>query len=335
MGSNYHSRVVLHRSTLTGASVQTKFASNHPWPRSSAVDDLRPTLSMTNPLREHLRLSAIEVKRIVFGKRFLLVIGVMFLLSYHALFGFGPSGDPKGLLGLAATSGIGPLNGLVAGISSASALAVDTESGFVGLVLTRNVRRRDYLLHKAAAMFAVAALATLIRYFWLMSMGALVLPWDVPGLGACLVEVTDKLGRIDCAIPAPNTLKDAPCPFPALFLAHPVLHDVILIVLTAFGTGIIALSGLLIAVCRGNALLAIAIPAVLPLAIGLVTRNIPIWFDPTDMLEFRSTYFYMFPGLEYRIGIWFAYWIGLAILLIGLSLLIAEKRELAQKEHGA
>jgi hypothetical protein len=36
---------------------------------------------MTNPLREHLRLSAIEVKRIVWHKNFLLVVGVMFLLA--------------------------------------------------------------------------------------------------------------------------------------------------------------------------------------------------------------------------------------------------------------
>ena len=290
---------------------------------------------MTNALREHLRLSAIEVKRIVWRKQFLLVIGVMFLIACNDLFGFGPLGNPPGLIGLAATTLTDKVsNGLVAGISSAAALAVDTEVGFVGLVLTRNVRRRHYLLHKAAAIFAVAALATLIHYLWQMGMGAFVLPWDVPGLSGCLVEVTDKLGGISCAIPEPNTLKRAPGPFPALFLTHPVLHDVIVIVLTAFGTGVLALSGLLIAVCRGNALLAIAVPTVLPFAIGFLTRDLPIWYNPTDLLFLRAGYFCMLPGLEYRLGIWFAYWIGLAIVLIGLSLFIAEKRELAQKELG-
>lgn len=291
---------------------------------------------MTNPLREHLRLSTIEVKRIVLRKNFLLVVGVMFLLSCNDLFWVTPRGEPEGLIGLASTSTMDEvLYGIVAGISSAAALAVDTEAGFVGLVLTRNVRRRDYLLHKAAAIFAVAALATLIRYFWLLGMGAVALPWDVPNLGDCLVEVTDHLGRFHCTKWAPNALKDAPGPFPALFLAHPVLHDVILIVLTALGTGVMALSGLLVAVCRGNTLLAIAIPTVLPFAIRFAARDLPDWCNPTDMLRFPSSYFRMLPGLEYRLGIWLAYWVGLAIVLIGLSLFIAEKRELALKEHGA
>lgn len=293
---------------------------------------------MTNPLREHLRLSAIEVKRIVLRKQFLLVIAVMFLLSYNNLFVSRPHGDPPGLIGLAATSQ-SPFNsdliGLVAGISSAAALAVDTESGFVGLILTRNVRRRDYLLHKAVAIITVAALATLIRYVWLMGMAAIVLPWDVPGLGDCLVEFTDKLGGIHCAVPAPNTLRDAPGPFPALFLSHPVLNDGIVIGLTALGTGIYALFGLFVGVCRGNAFMAMTVPTVFPFVVGMLARDLPRWLVPTNFLYFRSSYFCMLPGEEYRLAIWFAYWVGLAIVLVGLSIFIAEKRELALKEHGA
>jgi hypothetical protein len=98
---------------------------------------------MTNALREHLRLSAIEIKRIVWHKNFLLVIAVMFLLAWYDLFGFGPRGDPKGLIGLASTTTTDPvLEGIVSGIAGASALAVDTQAGFVGLVLSRNVHRR-------------------------------------------------------------------------------------------------------------------------------------------------------------------------------------------------
>jgi hypothetical protein len=290
---------------------------------------------MTNTFREHLRLSAIEVKRIVQRKNFLLVIGVMFLLSCSDLFSFGPSGDPKGLIGLAATSHLDKVfNGLVAGVSSAAALAVDTEVGFVGLVLSRNVRRRDYILHKAVAIVAVAALATLIRYAWLMAIGAIVLPWDLPGLGDCLVEVTEPLGGNHCGIPAPNTLNDVPGPFPALFLAHPVLHDLVLIVMTALGTGVLALLGLLVAVCGGNTYLAIALPTIFPFALNEFSRNLPLWLKPTKLLFFRVGYFRMLPGEEYHLGIWLAYWVGLAALLIGLSMLIAEKRELAQKVHG-
>lgn len=293
---------------------------------------------MTNPLREHLRLSAIEVKRIVLRKHFLLVIGVMFVLSYDRIFWHRGHGDPEGFYGLAATSNVlWSLNGLVAGISSAAALAVDTETGFVGLVLTRNVRRRDYILHKAAAIIGVAALATLIRYLWLMGMGAIVLPWDVPGLGDCLVDVMDPTGRIHCATPAPNTVEDVPGPFPGLFLAHPMLNDVILIVLTALGTGVFALLGLLVAACGARTYVAIAIPSILPIAITMVVHDHDLrdWLDPTHLLYFGGGYFRMLPGEEYRLGIWFSYWLGLAIVLIGLSILIAEKRELALKEHGA
>lgn len=291
---------------------------------------------MTNPLREHLRLSAIEVKRIVLRKNFLFVIGVMFLLSCNDIFGVGSLGHPTGLIGIAATTVSDKiLTGLVAGVSSAAALAVDTESGFVGLVLTRNIRRRDYLLHKATAIIAVAILATLIRYVGLMAIGAVVLPWAVPGLGECLVEYTDELGGIYCSIPAPNLLKDAPGPFPALFLTHPLLHDGILITMTAFGTGVMALLGMLVGVCGGNAYMAITVPTVLPFVLGKISQDLPRWFTPTKLLFFRSNYFRMLPGEEYRLGIWFAYWVGLAIVIIGLSLFIAEKRELALKEHGA
>jgi hypothetical protein len=166
-------------------------------------------------------------------------------------------------------------------------------------------------------------------------MGAIVLPWDVPGLGDCLVEATTPLGGIYCAVPAPNALKDVPGPFPTLFRSHPVLNDLILIVMTAFGTGVLALLGLLVAVCRGTTYLAIAVPTVLPIAIAITTHDVPLWLEPTDLLFFRVGYFRMLPGQEYRLGIWLAYWIGLAIVLIGLSLFIAEKRELALKEHGA
>ncbi|MBK9265818.1 MAG: hypothetical protein IPM54_39270 [Polyangiaceae bacterium] len=293
---------------------------------------------MTNPLREHLRLSAIEVKRIVLRKHFLLVIAAMFVLSYDRIFWHRGQGDPAGLYGLAATSRmISGMDGLVAGISSAAALAVDTEAGFVGLVLSRNVRRRDYILYKAVATIAVAALATLIRYLWLMGMGAIVLPWDVPGLSGCLVEAIEPTGQINCSIPLPNTLARAPGPFPALFLSHPVLNDVILIVLTALGTGVFALLGLLVAACRGNTYLAIAVPSILPFAIPMVVpdQDLHHWLDPTHVLCVRGDYFCMLPGLEYRLGIWFAYWLGLAIVLIGLSIFVAEKRELALKEHGA
>lgn len=291
---------------------------------------------MTNSLREHLRLSAIEIKRIVWHKNFVLVIGVMFCLACYGLFRFVSPGGPPGLLGFASIAGIDTaLNGLVAGIASASALAVDTQAGFMGLVLTRNVRRRDYILHKATAIFAVATLATLLRYLLLLGMSAIVLPWDVPALNCA----TQDAGVWNCSLRPlpPNNLDMAPGPFPSLFLSHPVLHDVVLILMTAFGTGIFALMGMLIAICGGNAYLAIAIPIVLPFFQRFLMYNLPDWLKPTEMLDFYlpGMYFRMLPGLEYRFFIWLAYWLGLAAVLIGLSLFIAEKRELAFKEHGA
>jgi hypothetical protein len=179
-----------------------------------------------------------------------------------------------------------------------------------------------------------------LRSLFLLAMGALTLPWRVPGLGKCYFEWVGKSRELGCAIAGPNLLKDAPPPFPALFLDHPVLHDVVSILMTGFGTGILALVGMLVAVCGGNVYLAMATPVVLPFAIRFFTNGLPdwtAWLEPTNLLGFRipERYFRMLPGLEYRLWIWLAYWIGLAAVLIGLSLFIAEKRELAFKEHGA
>jgi hypothetical protein len=289
---------------------------------------------MNNKLREQLRLSAIEVKRIVWRKQFLLVVVVAFLFSCNDLFNWRPRGDPTGFYGLGATSDFSnELNTLLAGIASADALAVDTEVGFVGLVLARKIRRRDYILHKAMAIFAVASLVGVIRYAFLMAMGAIVLPWATPGLGHCLVDVTDRLGGIHCVIPEPNTLKEAMGPFPALFLTHPFLNDFVLVIAVALGTGVLALLGLLVAACGGNGYLAIAAPFVLAFGIHNAVPNLP-WVNPLNLLDIRFGYFHMLPGLEYRIGVWFLLWLAWVVGLIGLSMLIAEKRELAQKVHG-
>jgi hypothetical protein len=277
-------------------------------------------------------LSAIEIKRIVLRKRFLIVVVVALLLSYNDLFNWGPRGEPGGWYGLGATSTFNDIsNTLLAGIASADALAVDSEVGFAGLVLARNVSRRDYILQKAMAIVAVAAFAALIRYFWLMAMGAIALPWDVPALHC----PRDEMGVCDWALRPipPNTLQDAMGPFPALFLTHPVLNDLILVVGVALGTGVTALLGLLVAVCGGNVYLAIAAPFVLSFGRHSFVPDLP-WIDPSALLEIRFGYFHMLPGLEYRIGVWFAWWLAWVVVLIGLSIFIAEKRELAQKVQG-
>lgn len=290
---------------------------------------------MSNALREHLRLSVIEVKRIVWRKRFLIVVLIALATSCNDLFNFRPSGTPPGLYGLGVTTTFGnELNALLAGFSSADALAIDTEVGFTGLLVARHIRRRDYILQKAIAILAVAALAIFLRYAFLMLMGAVVLRWDVALLGECQLSLPDATGRHYCAVlPLPNTLKEAMGPFPALFLTHPVLNDLIYVGLVALGTGVMSLLGLLVAACGGNAYLAIATPIVLTFGIPNAVSDFSRWLNPTSLIYAKWGYFRMFPGLEYRLGIWFLWWLAWVVVLVGASMIIAEKRELGPKVH--
>lgn len=290
---------------------------------------------MPNALREHLRLSAIEVKRIVQRKRFLIVVLIALLISCNDLFHYRPRGTPPGLFGLGVTSTFGnELNTLLAGFSSADALAIDAESGFTGLVLTRNIRRRDYILQKAIAILAVAALAILLRYAFLMVMGAVVLRWDVALLSKCQLSLPDATGQYYCAVlPLPNTLKEAMGPFPALFLTHPILNDLIFLVLVALGTGVMSLLGLLVVSIRGNAYVAMAAPFAVGFGIANTVPDLPRWLDPTALIYAKWDYFRMMPGEEYHLAIWFLWWFAWVFFLVGASMLIAEKRELAAKVH--
>lgn len=290
---------------------------------------------MSNALREHLRLSTIEVKRIVLRKRFLIVVLIALLISCNDLFHYPPRATRPGLYGLGVTTDFGnELNTVLAGFSSADALAIDTEVGFTGLVLARNIRRRDYILQKAIAILAVAALAILLRYAFLMLMGAVVLPWDVALMGKCQLSLPDATGQHYCAVfPPPNTLKEAVGPFPALFLTHPVLNDLIYVVLVALGTGVMSLLGLLVVSLRGNGYVAIAAPFLAGMSIHNIAADVPRWVDPTALIHAKWDYFLMYPGLEYRLGIWFLWWFAWVVFLVGASMLIAEKRELGPKVH--
>lgn len=290
---------------------------------------------MTNPVREHLRLSFIETKRLVQRKQFLVAVGVAFVLAFNDLFVVTPLGTFEGFYGLVATTHSDRvLNSLIAGVASADALAVDGETGYAGLVLSRNVRRWHYILHKAVAIIAVAVLVSFLRYAFLYAMGAFALPWDVPALLPCENPVPNELGQYICTVrPPPNTLEVAPGPFPALFLTHPLLNDLMKIIIIALGTAIMALLGLLAGACGANAYVAMALPIVLAFSILQVgdIREAAYLLDPTRIVYSGR----MLPGEEYRICIWFARWLGWFVFLTGLSMLIAAKRELAAKPESA
>ncbi len=289
---------------------------------------------MKNPLREHLRLSVIEIKRIVNRKQFLLAVVVVLLLVYYELFSSGPWGHPAGFYGVVVTASAHReiYNCFVAALGGAAALAVDTETGFLGLALSRNIRRWHHILHKVIATCVVITAMTFVRYALLVLVGAFVLPWDVPALGDCIRYDIEPLGGMYCVESLPTPLERALGPFPALFLTHPVLNDLIAVVMIAAGTSVMALLGIFAAACGANGFVAMSIPVVVTFTFRIMLSNIlPRWIDPTGLVDIFWGYYKFNLGAQYWPWVWLAAWLGWSGALIGLSMYIAEKRELATK----
>lgn len=289
--------------------------------------------AMKNAFREHLRLSGIEIKRII-GRNQILLIGVVILwLVWHDLFSFSPLGDPPGLFGIGATAEHDAIfNCLVAAAGGAAAFAGDTETGFLGLTLSRTIPRRHHILHKITAMWAVIATITFTRFLLLYIVGAFVLPWDVPALTHYC-----EVGKYGLCWPAPpfvlpNEIKDAPGPFPALFLTHPVLNDLVGMIMVCAGTGVIALLGFFAAACGANTFVAMAMPVIVAFTYRIVLEDIvPVWANPTSIVHVFEKSHGFKPGMEYQFGLWIVRLLVWTGVLTGLTIYIAEKRELAAK----
>jgi len=174
---------------------------------------------------------------------------------------------------------------------------------------------------------------TFVRHALLYVVGAFVLPWDVAALGDCIRYVTDyHLRVVHCVQSTPNTLERALGPFPALFLTHPVLNDAVGVVMIATGTSVMALLGILAAACGANGFVAMSLPVIVAFTFRVMLRDIlPRWANPTDLVDIFWGYYRFGPGVEYRLWVWLAAWLGWSGGLIGLSMYIAEKRELATK----
>lgn len=288
---------------------------------------------MTIPLREHLRLSRIEIKRIVWRKQFLLAAAVLLWMTYDEL----ESSTHTTVIGLfGVVSGIWPDsvdNCFVAATAGAAVLAADTEAGFLGLTLSRNIRRWHHILHKVAAIVAVITALTLLRYV-LVYIGAAVLhPWDVSYLGDCLNYYTSPTGAMRCIQAAATPIDRARGPFPDLFLTHPVLNDFIGAFMVIAGTVVMALCGFLASTCGANVFVSMSVPVVLTWGIAITIKDlIPYWTNPTRLVDVHSYHYRFGPAGNRSLSIWllsfFAWTVGLTLL----SMYIAEKRELGAKE---
>jgi hypothetical protein len=288
---------------------------------------------MTIPLREHLRLSNIEVKRIVWRKQFLLAVAVTLWILNNSL-SHAPHGNVPGLFGIVSGVTVNSIdNCLVAAAAGAAALAADTESGFLGLTLSRNIRRWHHILHKISAVFAVITALTLIRYVLIYIGGAFLYPWDVIYLGNCVNEYTSPTGAMWCIKAEPTPLKEALGPFPALFLTHPVLNDFIGAVMVIAGTMVMALSGLLASTCGANVFVTMSVPIVLSWGIAITIDDlIPYWANPMGLVNVHNYAYKFGPTGNRNLSVWLLSLFVWTTLLIGLSMYIAEKRELGAKE---
>jgi len=274
-----------------------------------------------NALSWHARMAWFEAKRLLFRPRFLFVCLASLLWALQDTSWRHLDAETPWLFFEVLVSDSPVYRFLLpvlVAIVSADALAVDLETGYMALVLSRKIQRRHYLWHKGVAMILVAALATAIRYAWLILIALIRFP---------VHEVRSHLG-ID-----PQYL---PGPFPLLFYTHPTFNTLVGVLMICLGTGVLATFGFVTAALGGNVYLSSAMPVAFyfiatfsfPLnAEAVYNHSHHILLNPEFNLNVW-THYATYSGHQYYLLIWFAYWFTIAAVSLCTGVVVAERREL-------
>jgi hypothetical protein len=260
-----------------------------------------------------------ELKQLLFRRRIVFVLAVGLFFSVQEIrIGWGKEYVPGlfGVLTAVVTNRL--VFAMMAAVVSADALASDLRSGYTALLLSRGVSRRDYLLSKAAAMFLASALVAALYNLLLLAAAAVLLPWRDAMHYPDQLEMYLKNGFIDSTVPGP---------IPALFITHPVLNDLLLIVLQAIGTGALATLGLIPAALGAGTYVAVCFP-LLWFLVGMYLESEGLKFlSPDRYLNVWHTYRWA-PPRGNSPAFWFLHWAVTMATSTGFALVVGEKREI-------
>jgi hypothetical protein len=266
----------------------------------------------------HAAMIRAELKKILLRRRNLLVLAVMLGLALRGVLTGWIRPQVPGLFGvLTVLYGDTLIYAMLAAVVGADALASDLRSGYTALVLSRGVRRSDYLLAKAGAMFLAAAAMAALYNLLILGAAAVLLPWRNALQYPEQLEWYLRFG-LDSTDPGP---------IPDLFMTHPGLNDLLIIVLQSIGTGALATLGLIPSVLGAGTYVAVAFP-VLWFLIGLYIEAEGLKFlSPGHYLNVLHAYRWAPPSGKPP-SLWFLYWALTVATSTGFALVVGEKREI-------
>lgn len=261
-----------------------------------------------------LRYIFSEIKRMLW-RPFSLVLGALIVIIGLAGI-IQPNGHPNRLFAFWSVQRPFMLNLLIpiiAGIVSAGSFAWDQRTGYTQLIMMRGFSRRTYLLSKAVAVAVSAGLVTLLGYISFYCIGVFFLPWGVSNPGSLFYE----------------TINDYPGPVPSLFFSNPILNDLLGIAIASLATGTLALLGMLTGIFIKNEYVAPVTPFGFFLTGGLLLNGTLGVLNPFTYVDIWGQYKYkvQLEALPYA---GFLYWFILGTVVIEVSLVFFEQKELSK-----
>lgn len=262
-----------------------------------------------------LRLTILETRRIALRTRFWVIVAAVVALGIVGIVSIPPIWNAdqvqipplfQGVFSHELSHHFVLLTPLLAGVISAGSLAEDRRRGYHLLILQRGVTRMQYLLAKAVATFAAAALAGLLVGAGMLAAAALLL----------------QPGRFPWVQGAPPLYG----PLPSLLASRPVLHDLLTIAMIAVGAGGLASLGIALGALIPNEYIIIGAPFLVVLGSAFVVPRASAALSPYTYVDIKTTYPLALPVgvLPYAA---FVYWLGVAALSWCLAYLLFTRRE--------
>jgi hypothetical protein len=194
---------------------------------------------------------------------------------------------------------------LAVGLGAAGSLAEDRARGYTPLLLLRGVSRRAYVSAKALAMAGAGASCVLLCIGCFYGVALFLLP----------------LGRLD-----PALIDNTPGPIPELFMADPLLNDVVLGGMMMMAGAALPQLGLLIGVLLRNEYLAVGAPFAAVLVMAILFHGDFSVLAPGTYLDLWNGYADELPAASLPYAA-FVYWLLLGTLLTAISQWLFVRRE--------
>lgn len=194
---------------------------------------------------------------------------------------------------------------LVAGLVAAGSLAADRGCGYQYLIFARGISRTRYLLAKAAAMSVTAASATFASCVLVFAASAFFYRWR----STVVNEPSAQVG-----------------PFPDLFVAYPLLSDILVAGLLSLAAAALALTGMVAGTLVKNEYAAMAMPFLLTFGTGLIPGDRLETVQPDTYLELSGLYQATVAEPLWPVAAP-TYWLVFGAMAVAISVMLFQRKE--------